>query len=57
VRIDQPHPSGAEPEEIDDEREGLAEGAIDIGRAVERLGDVLEDAQVSRVGATRALIS
>jgi hypothetical protein len=57
VRIDQPHPSGAEPEEIDDEREGLAEGAIDIGRAVERLGDVLEDAQVSRAGATRALIS
>jgi len=42
---------------MDDEREGFAERAIDVGSAVERLGDVLQDSEITRGSATRTLIS
>jgi len=32
MRFDEPDPSGPQAEEIDDEREGFAKRAIDIGR-------------------------
>jgi hypothetical protein len=53
-RIDQPDPSGAQAEQVDDARERGMEGTLDIGGAVERLGDVLEYAKIPR---PRAAIS
>jgi hypothetical protein len=54
LRVDQPDPSGAQAEQIDDPRERGVQGALDVRRAVQRLGDVLEDAQVA---GPRPLIS
>jgi hypothetical protein len=56
VRVDQPDPSRAQSEQIDDERERFAQSAIDVGGAVERFGNLLEDAQIARAGA-RSFIS
>jgi hypothetical protein len=52
VRVDQPDPSRAQSEQIDDERERFAQSAIDVGGAVERFGDVFENAEVARRRAT-----
>jgi hypothetical protein len=57
VGIDQPHPAGAQPEEIDDERERFAEGAIDVCGAVECFGNLLEDAEIAGCRATRSFTS
>jgi hypothetical protein len=53
-RIDQPDPAGAQAEQIDDARERGMQGTLDVGGAVERLGDVLENAEIPR---SRAAIS
>jgi hypothetical protein len=46
-RIDQPDPSGAQAEQIDDPRERGVQRPLDVRGAVERLGDVLENAEVA----------
>jgi hypothetical protein len=45
-RIDQPDPSRTQAEQIDDERQRRVQRALDVRRAVQRLGDVLENAKV-----------
>ncbi len=46
--VEQPDPAGAQPEEIGDQGEGAAERLSHIGRAVQRLGDRVEDDQLAR---------
>ena len=45
-RIDQPHPAGFQSQQIGDPSERFTDRLVDVGRAVERLGDVTQDAEV-----------
>jgi hypothetical protein len=50
-RIDQPDPSRTKAEQIDDESERRTQRALDVRGAVQRLGNVLENAKVTWPGS------
>jgi hypothetical protein len=50
-RIDQPDPAGAQVEQIGDSGQRVTERPIDVSRAVERFGNLLENPEITRARA------
>src|SRR5262249_44252561 len=51
LRIEQPDPTGSQPQQLGDEGERLLQRLLDVRRAVERLGDGVQDAKLACTGA------